>query len=66
MNKELEEVCQLNYETENKRMQEKISIMQEENVNKLRNNQQMWQQIVDDKDKEIHWLKSIINRILHI
>lgn len=40
--------------------------MQEENGKKLNVNQEMWQQIVDDKDKEINWLKSVINGILHI
>lgn len=53
------ETCQLDYETEYKRLQE-------ENEKKLKATQQMWQQIVDDKDKEINWLKSVINGILHI
>lgn len=56
---------ELDYETEYKRLQEKNLYIQEENEKKLRANQQMWQQIVDDKDKEINWLKSVINGILH-
>lgn len=60
------EKCGLDYEEEYSRLQEKIYYIQEENEKKLKANQQMWQQIVDDKDKEINWLKSIINGILHI
>lgn len=63
MNKE---TCRLDYETEYKRLQEKNLYIKEENEKKLQANQQMWQQIVDEKDKEIDWLKSVINRILHI
>ena len=59
------ETCGLDYETEYKRLQEKNMYIQEENEKKLKANQQMWQQIVDDKDKEINWLKSVINGILH-
>lgn len=59
-------ICGLDYETEYKRLQEKNIYIQVENEKKLQANQQMWQQIVDDKDKEINWLKSVINRILHI
>lgn len=60
------EKCGLDYKEEYSRLQEKICYIQEENEKKLKANQQMWQQIVDDKDKEINWLKSIINGILHI
>lgn len=60
------ETCSIDYEVEYKRLQEKNLYIQEENEKKLKTNQQMWQQIVDDKDKEINWLKSVINRILHI
>lgn len=56
----------LDFETEYKRLQEKNLYIQEENEKKLKANQQMWQQIVDEKDKEIDWLKSVINGILHI
>lgn len=60
------EACGLDYESEYKRLQEKNLYIQEENEKKLQANQQMWQQIVDEKDKEIDWLKSVINGILHI
>lgn len=63
MNKE---VCNIDYETEYKKLQEKNIYIQEENEKKLKVNQEMWQQIVDDKEKEINWLKSVINGILHI
>lgn len=61
-----QETCGLDYEMEYKKLQEKICCMQEESEKKLKANQEMWQQIVNDKDKEINWLKSIINGILHI
>ncbi len=60
------ETCQLDYETEYKRLQEKCIYIQQENEKKLHANQQIWQQIVDEKVKEIDWLKSVINGILHI
>ena len=60
------ETCELDYKAEYKRMQEKICYMKEEYEKKMRNNQQLWQQIIDDKDKEIKWLKSVMNGILHI
>lgn len=63
MNKE---VCSIDYEIEYKKLQEKNMYMQEENEKRLIANQEMWQQIVDDKEKEINWLKSVINGILHI
>ena len=61
-----EKICNIDYETEYKKLQEKIFYIQEEKEKKLKANQQMWQQIVDEKDKEIGWLKSVINGILHI
>ena len=60
------ETCSMDYKTEYKKLQEKNLCIQKENENKLKVNQEMWQQIVDDKDKEINWLKLVINRILHI
>ena len=60
------ETCSIDYELEYKRLQEKNLYIQEENEKKLKANQEIWQQIVDDKDKEINWLKSVINGILHI
>lgn len=63
MNKE---TCSIDYKTEYKKLQEKNLYIQEETENKLQAIQQMWQQIVDEKDKEIDWLKSVINRVLHI
>jgi len=44
----------------------KADEINKETERKLQDIQQMWQQIVDEKDKEIDWLKSVINRILHI
>lgn len=60
------ETCSIDYELEYKRLQEKNLYIQEENEKKLKANQEIWQQIVDEKDKEINWLKSVINGILHI
>jgi len=60
------ETCGLDYEAEYKKLQEKICYIKEENEKKLKANQEMWQQIVNDKEKEINWLKSVINGILHI
>lgn len=60
------EVCSIDYETEYKKLQEKNIYIQEENEKKLKANQEMWQQIVEEKEKEIDWLKSVINGILHI
>ncbi len=37
-----------------------------ENEKKLEANSQFYQQLIDEKDKEISWLKSVINGILHI
>jgi len=65
-NEMVKEECSVDYEIEYKRLQEKNLCIQEETEKKLKVIQQKWQQIVDDKDKEIGWLKSIINRILHI
>ena len=44
----------------------KVDEINKETENKLQAIKQMQQQIVDEKDKEIDWLKSVINRILHI
>lgn len=60
------ETCGLNYEREYTRLQEKIYCMQEENEKKLKENQEIWQQIVDEKNKENSWLKQVINGVLHI
>ena len=61
-----EETCSMDYEFEYKKLQEKNLYMQKDNEKKLKVNQEMWQQTVDDKDREINWLKSVINGILHI
>lgn len=60
------ETCGLNYEREYTRLQEKIHCMQEENEKRLKENQEIWQQIVDEKNKENSWLKQVINGVLHI
>lgn len=60
------ETCELDYKAEYNRLQEKICRMKEEHEKKLNTNEQLWQRIIDDKDKEIKWLKSVVNGILHI
>lgn len=60
------ETCGLDYKAEYEKIQEKLCYIKDENEKELNANQQMWQQIVNDKDKEINWLKSVINGILHI
>lgn len=68
MNKEIrgKEICGLDYEAEYNKMQEKICYMKEEYEMKMRDKEQLWQQVIDVKDKEIKWLKSVVSGILHI
>lgn len=44
----------------------KKEVLEVENEKKLEANSQFYQQLIDEKDKEISWLKSVINGILHI
>ena len=61
-----EEACSINYESEYKRLKEENLYIRQENEKKLQANQQMWQQIVDEKEnKKTHYDRYALRTCLY-
>lgn len=60
-----EKVC-INYEKEFERLKEEIKRRDEEHKQQLQSQNEFYNQIINQKDKEIEWHKNVINGILHI
>lgn len=69
MNKKIEENSEktsFDYRTECNKLLEKIKDIQREKENELKAKDNLYNQIIDYKDKEIKWLKDLISGILDI
>lgn len=55
-----------NYEAKCKNLEKEISYIKEEFDKKLKDQQDFYNQVIIEKDKEIAWNKKIIAGILHI
>ncbi len=61
-----EEKISLDYEREYKRLLAQIANTDEEHKRQLYEKDEFYNRIINQKDKEIEWYKSVINGILHI
>jgi len=61
-----EETIKLDYEREYHRLLAQIAKTDEEHKQQLQEKDEFYNQIINQKDKEIEWCKSVINGILHI
>ncbi len=61
-----EETIRLDYEREYHRLLAQIARTDEEHKQQLYEKDEFYNRIINQKDKEIEWYKSVINGILHI